>query len=195
MEGMKKIVWVFLLLPLCLSMHAQGPHEIQLSMSSLPDSYTSSIIDLYDSSYSTDLAGLYEEREWAEPGPVLQVGYAYKVRSWLQLGVEATWSYLVIDRRHSLASGSREIDSVHQNIVSLMPGISLFALDLAHVKLYGKVAGGGLVSVGDYDGFAFRPAWQVMPLGVQWGGERVFALAEAGVGNVYNFRLGVGIRW
>ena len=61
--------------------------------------------------------------------------------------------------------------------------------------VYGKLAAGGQLSMGDFEKTTLRPAWQIVPVGLQWGGEKVFGLAEMGYGNVYLVRIGMGIRW
>lgn len=87
------------------------------------------------------------------------------------------------------------VQHLMQNYLTVMPLVSLFAVDRPHFKLYGKLAAGGQLSVGDFEGTRIRPAWQVVPLGLQWGGEKLFGFAEGGYGNVYLVRMGLGIRW
>ena len=104
-------------------------------------------------------------------------------------------SLLWADRSHPRAWGEGKVDATCQRYYAVMPLVQLVAIDGPHFKFYGKLAAGGQLSVGDFEKTTLRPAWQIVPVGLQWGGEKIFGLAEMGYGNVYLVRVGMGIRW
>lgn len=193
---MKKFLFGILLTVLAGgTLRAQGPHEIHISVSGPAGGYQYS--DAYGSLYDwgTDLYSMYEEGVRVDAGPVFSVGYTYALRSWLRPGVEASWGLIWADKAHPRAFGNGEVDLLSQRYFTIMPLVHLVALDKPHFKIYGKIATGGQLSVGDFAGTKICSAWQFVPLGIQWGGEKVFGLFEMGYGNVYLARLGMGIRW
>lgn len=104
-------------------------------------------------------------------------------------------SNLWADRSRPRAWGKGDVDRFSQWYFAVMPLVHFMALDRPHFKVYGKLAAGGQLSVGSFEKTTFRPAWQIVPVGLQWGGEKIFGLAELGYGNVYLVRIGMGIRW
>jgi len=174
---------------------AQGPHEVHLSVSGPAVGYV--YADAYGSLYNwgSDLYSLYEPGERVDAGPVLSVGYTYALRHWLKPGVEASMGLLWADRSRPVAWGEGDVTQACQQYFTVMPLVHFVMLDSPHFKFYGKLAAGGQLSVGDFEKTTFRPAWQIVPAGIQWGGEKIFGLAELGYGNVYLFRIGMGIRW
>ena len=192
---MKKLLLLLLLLaPAGWTLRAQGPHEIHLSISGPAGG------GIYDDSgslfnWGTDLYSMYEPGERVDSGPVYSLGYTYSLRSWLRVGAEASVGMFWVDKGQPRAWGNGDIKATWQRLYTVMPLIHLVALNNPHFKIYGKIATGGQLSLGDYEGTRIRPAIEVVPLGLQWGGEKIFGLAEFGIGNVYVGRLGIGIRW
>ncbi len=173
---------------------AQGPHEVHLSVSGPAVGYVyTDAGSLYN--WGSDLYSLYEPGERVDAGTVLSVGYTYALRHWLRPGVEASMGLLWADRSRPIAWGEGDVSQARQQYFTVMPLVHFVMLDCAHFKFYGKLAAGGQLSVGDFEKTTLRPAWQIVPAGIQWGGEKIFGLAEMGYGNVYLFRIGMGIRW
>lgn len=170
-------------------------HEVHLSASGPAVGYVYS--DAYGSLYNwgTDLYSLYEPGERVDAGPVFSIGYTYAFRRWLKPGVEASWSILWADKSQPRAWGNGNVDRFCQRYYAVMPLVHFMALDNPHFKIYGKLAAGGQLSVGDFEKTTLRPAWQIVPVGLQWGGEKIYGLAEMGYGNVFLIRCGIGIRW
>ena len=191
---MKRILLACSMLLFAGAAWAQGPHEVHLSFSGPAGGNT---YDVYSTSYGwgADLYSLYEPGIRVSAGPVYSLGYTYSLRSWLRLGAEASLGVLWVDQRQARAWGNGEYDSTWERLYTVMPLVHLVALDRPHFKIYGKIAAGVRLSDGKYIGTKFFPALAVMPIGLQWGGERVFGLAELGFGNVYHARIGVGFRW
>lgn len=191
---MKRILLACLMLLFAGAAWAQGPHEVHLSFSGPAGGNT---YDTYSTSYGwgADLYSLYEPGIRVQGGPVYSLGYTYSLRSWLRVGAEASLGVLWVDQRQARAWGNNEYDSTWERLYTVMPLVHLVALDRPHFKIYGKIAAGVRLSDGKYIGTKFFPALAVMPLGLQWGGERVFGLAELGFGNIYHARIGVGFRW
>ena len=173
---------------------AQGPHEIHLSISGPAGGQAyNDENSLYD--WGSDLYSIYEAGERIDTGPVYSLGYTYAFRSWLRAGLETSLGIIWVDKAEPRAWGNGVVTATSQRLYTVMPLVHFVALDKRHIKIYGKLALGGQLSVGDFEGIKIRPAIAVVPIGLQWGGERVFALAELGFGNVYAARIGVGIRW
>ena len=195
LKSMKRIVVICLALLLAGAAWAQGPHEVHLSISGPAGGmgYDDEYGDLF--LWGTDLYSMYEPGERLDTGPVYSLGYTYAFRSWLRLGAEGSLGIIWADKSQARAWGNRVVSSTTQRLYTVMPLVHFVALDKRHIKIYGKVAAGVQLSVGDYEPMMLRPAFQFVPIGLQWGGERVFALAELGFGNVYSGRIGVGIRW
>ena len=175
------------------ALRAQGPHELHLSISGPAGG------GIYDDSgslfnWGSDLYSIYEPGERVDSGPVYSLGYTYALRSWLRVGAEASIGMLWVDKGQARAWGD-QVEATWQRLYTVMPLVHLVALNAPHFKIYGKIAAGGQLSIGDYEGLKIRPAVEVVPLGLQWGGERIFGLAEFGIGNVYVGRLGIGLRW
>ena len=175
------------------ALRAQGPHELHLSVSGPAGG------GIYDDSgslfdWGSDLYSIYEPGERVDSGPVYSLGYTYALRSWLRVGAEASIGMLWVDKGQARAWGD-QVEATWQRLYTVMPLVHLVALNAPHLKIYGKIAAGGQLSIGDYEGLKIRPAVEVVPLGLQWGGERIFGLAEFGIGNVYVGRLGIGLRW
>ncbi len=176
-------------------LRAQGPHEIHISIAGPASGYLHGFDSdvFYDG--GTDLYSMYEKRRMSNSFAAFSIGYSYALRGWLRPGIEACLGCIWVDEAPPRAFGNDDIQSFRQEYYTLLPFVNLMALDKPHIKIYGKVGVGGQLSAGDWEGTAFYPAWQIIPLGLQWGGERVFALFEMGYGNVYLARIGVGIRW
>lgn len=193
---MKKLILCISLLAAAGGMlRAQGRHEVHLSISGPAggDVYEGRYGSLYN--WGWDLCSLYEPGERVDVGPVFSLGYTYSPRGWLRVGAEASLGFIWADKAQARAWGKGEVISSWQRLYTVMPLVHFVALDKPHFKVYGKLAAGGQLSVGNFEGTKFRPAFEVVPLGLQWGGERIFGLAELGYGNVYIGRLGIGIRW
>ena len=193
--GMKRILLSLGLLLAAGALHAQAPHELHFGFSGPAAGYVHAgdFGPLYH--WGSDLYSLYEGCEQVDAGPVFSIGYTYTLRDWLKPGAEVSWGCSWINRTQPRATQDKTVQHLMQNYLTVMPLVSLFAVDRPHFKLYGKLAAGGQLSIGDFEGTRIRPAWQVVPIGLQWGGKKLFGFAEGGYGNVYLVRMGLGIRW
>ena len=174
---------------------AQGLHEVHLSVSGPAggEVYNGKFVSLYN--WGPDLYSMYEAGERVDAGPVYSVGYTYSLRSWFRVGAETSLGIIWADKGQPRAWSNGEVTHSWQRLYTVMPLVHFVALDKPHFKIYGKFALGGQMSVGSYESTELRFACACVPLGLQWGGERIFGLAEIGFGNVYIGRLGLGIRW
>ena len=195
LKSMKKAILICLTLLLAGAAWGQGPHEVHLSISGPAGGmgYDDEYGDLFN--WGTDLYSMYEPGERIDTGPVYSLGYTYALRSWLRLGAEGSLGIIWADKSQARAWGDGVVEVTSQRLYTVMPVVHFVALDKRHIKIYGKVAAGGQLSIGSFEPMKIRPAFQFVPIGLQWGGEKVFALAELGFGNVYTGRIGVGIRW
>ena len=177
-------------------LHAQGPHELRIGISG-PAAGTRHVFDFASRFFyaGTDLYCLYEESLQLDSAPVFSVDYSYTLKGWLRPGLEFSLGFMRVNSIPPRAFPDREIQSCSQQYYSLLPFVNLMALDEPHFKIYGKIGVGGQLTAGEWKGKSFYPAWQIAPLGLQWGGERIFGFFELGFGDVYIARGGVGFRW
>ncbi len=190
---MKKVALFFALLVAgFLSARAQEyRHEINLSEGFLPR-----VLQEIDRqpALTGDLASIYEPRIQAKGGPLTGVDYAYAVLPWLKLGGSLDYTWL--EGSVSELFRGVVVNQFKRHYFYLMPQAKLFALDLPHFKIYGKVAAGMECILGDASVSPVNFAWQLTPIGLQWAGQRVYGSLEITNGHVLQgVRLGVGFRF
>lgn len=164
----------------------EHPHELNLFVGGFSSQYLS-----YDtfSDYDSDLYGLYEPQTSITSDPVLTFEYNYAVVKWLSVGAQFHYSHLNV-RSWTRIDGSREYYS--RNAVSLLPEVKLRIPSSAHFRLYGKVA----VGVSFAPQYAARFAYDLVPIGCEWAGQRVYGTAELVYGSVVKGgRIGIGFRF
>lgn len=177
-----------------LSSGAQGKHEINLYMSGACSEY----LELNTPrDYTTDLYGLYETQvQYIQSGPGLTLEYNYALLNWLVLGGQFNYHRVIWDQ-YSRVGGNRANYTNTKNKVALLPQAKFRIPGMKRFRLYAKVAVGMMLNIGHYytqDPVVF--AWDVVPIGCEWGGQRVYGTAELAYGSVIKGgRIGIGFRF
>ena len=193
---MKKLLSVLVLLSLALSaLQAQGRHEFNLSIGGVSGEYAllSSKADNYN-----DLYDLYEPHYDLSSGPVMALDYHFKLNKVVYLGAEFDWSN--VQGRSYYNIGGQQGQKFRTNVFTFMPQVKLRIPGPAHFRLYGKAGAGIRFVATDLQELKkaspVRFAWDITPLGFEWGGNTVYGMAELCVGNVLTGgRLGIGFRF
>ena len=196
LRDMKKLL--SLLVTLCLAvpaLQAQGRHEINLSIGAVSGEFTR--LDVGNYSYN-DLYGLYEPHYTVNDGPVLTLDYHFKVNSVVHLGAEFDYSNLSGYTWYNI--GGQQRRQFRTDVFSIMPQVKLRIPGAAHFRLYGKAAAGVQIIDSDLaerkNASPVRFAWDITPIGFEWGGNFVYGMFETCVGNVIiGARIGVGFRF
>ena len=135
--------------------------------------------------------------------------YYYQTLWWLRFGVKGTWEGGGYDMYESKDDTAPKTGYTYNHTVSVMPSMQFVWLNMRHVQLYtGLDVGLGLYitdtryekGYADSDGnthpLVCKPlcAFNITPLGVSFGNERVFGFLEANVGFDSFGKLGLGVR-
>ncbi len=201
----KTILGVFLLFA-ALSAGAQGQHEINVFVGGYKSEffqedesrsyYGDLLFDATDNIHRGDLADLYEPHYNIKSSPVLTVNYHYILNRWLRLGAQMNWAGLSGEYRYLLSS--RAPEKFSQQMVSVLPQAKFCIPGARHFRLYGKLAAGLQFNMGTLYSRS-RPvefAWDVVPIGAEWGGRRFYGNAEFCYGSIIQGgRIGIGFRF
>lgn len=176
-------------------------HEVNVSIGGSPWSFAiepETYFPGYETWSTVKLSDVYED-QFVDMSymPVITAEYGYRLRRWLQVGLQVDWcaGYATRYKPSSGASlGERRVSEVQ-----LLPFVKLFAVNNPHFKLYGGGGAGLRTGFGSDCGdgyFKAAPSFEIVPLGLQWGGELIFAFAEIGLGTVIcGGRVGMGVRF
>jgi hypothetical protein len=184
---MKKFLFALSVLVFCGTAAAQDhPHEFNLFLGGFNSQYLGYSVA---PDYSTDLYALYEPQTQISTGPVYTLDYNYAVLKWLSVGVQFHYSNLNVRTRTRIDSS---YDAYQSSMFSFLPEVKLRIPSSAHFRLYGKAAA-GMYFVPQ---MAPRFAYDLVPIGCEWAGQRVYGTAELVYGNVVKGgRIGVGFRF
>lgn len=179
---------------LCSPSFAQGKHEINVYMSGACSEYLK-LNTPKDN--SQDLYGLYETQvQYIQSGPGLTLEYNYALLNWLVLGGQFNYHRVTWDQ-YSRVGGNHANYTNTKNKVALLPQAKFRIPGMKRFRLYAKVAVGMTLNIGHYytqDPVVF--AWDVVPIGCEWGGQRVYGTAELAYGSVIKGgRIGIGFRF
>lgn len=204
---MKKI----LILLVCITcgtgaLHAQGKHEVNvflggyksefLKVDNESGRYYNMLFDDIDSNlHYGDLYDLYEPHYSLESGPVITVDYNYILSRWIRVGAQANWGTLAGKFWYVL--GNKPAQTFDEQMISVLPEAKFCLPGAEHFRLYGKVALGVQFNLGTR--LSSSPvgfAWDVVPIGAEWGGKRIYGNAELCIGSVIRGgRIGLGFRF
>ena len=185
---MKKFIFsLFVLAFTCGAAAAQDhPHELNLYIGGFNSQFLSYNV-VQD--YSSDLYALYEPQTHVTTGPVFTLDYNYAVLKWLSVGAQLHYNNLYVNTMTRIDSS---YESYHRDMFSILPEVKLRIPSSAHFRLYGKVAMG--VSFAPM--YATRFAYDLVPIGCEWAGQRVYGTAELVFGSVIRGgRIGIGFRF
>lgn len=175
-----------------LNAGAQGRNEINVFMGGLNGTYAA----LEDGGvYHNDLYSLYEPEYSIECFPTFTVDFNHKLLKWLGIGIQTNYTYL--SGTSSYRTGNPAVTKIDQRVVSVLPQAKFYIPSPRHFRLYGKAGAGVNLSFGKaIAGKQVSFAWDVVPIGCEWGGQTVYGTAEICVGNVIaGGRIGIGFRF
>ena len=125
------------------------------------------------------------------------VEYVHYVNDWLGFGGAVLCDYMTATAVNVDSEGKKTPNGKFQlGVASVMPVVKFAWLNREHVGLYSKLAAGAGFTFTNQsedtkDNFAF--AFQVTPIGMDFGGESFRGFAELGLG--MQGLVNVGIRW
>lgn len=193
---MKRLLILVTLLCLAFpALRAQGRHEFNLSLGLLSSEQV--LLSGSESNY-LELYELYEPHYNAEGGDVVTLDYNFKLNKVVHIGAQLDYSH--VRGRSWYSIGGQQGQQFSTNIFSFLPQVKLRIPGSPHFRLYGKAAAGINILVTDLEirkkSSPVRFAWEIVPFGFEWGGNRVYGMAEVCVGNVLlGGRLGIGFRF
>ena len=162
------------------------PHELNLYIGGFNSQFLNYNV-VQD--YSSDLYALYEPQTHVTTGPVFTLDYNYAVLKWLSVGAQFHYNNLYVNTMTRIDSS---YESYHRDMFSFLPEVKLRIPSSAHFLLYGKVAMG----VSFASQFGARFAYDLVPIGCEWAGQRVYGTAELVYGSVVKGgRIGIGFRF
>lgn len=190
-KSMKKLLILLLFLALgAVQAQAQGRHQIEVYMGGLGAEFD----DLNLESNRSDLFSLYEPQTSAQSQPVYTLNYAYSLLKWLRLGVQL--DYTLISGNSWYRLGNKPSTQFKKNMFYALPQVQVMVPGLPHLRPYARVAAGIQVNTGEFKGAPVKFAFDLVPLGIEWGGQRVYGTAEISYGSVIRGgRLGIGFRF
>lgn len=202
--GMKKIfVTLALALPLAFSpeLRAQGKHEVNAFVGGFQTEFSKVRSEGYQNSFlpdnnyvEGDLYDLYEVHYSARSGPVVTLNYNYILTSYLRVGAQL--SYGGMSGKKWYRMGSRQDEDFTLHSVAVLPQVKACIPGMRHFRLYGKAGIGLQVNFGSYSIAPVKFAWEVVPIGAEWGGKRIYGNAELCWGSVVRGgRIGMGFRF
>ncbi len=192
----KKLILILAAVFAVTAASAQKQHEINFYMGGEPSAFMSVENDAAFN-YGLDLYSIYEPHtSISTDAPVLSLDYTYTFKSWLKAGLE--FSHCSIYSATTYRLGNKP--DVHRttNVFALLPQAKFSIPSPEHFRLYGKVAAGLQYNAGDLipGNGRVQFAYDIVPLGVQWGGHFIYGTAELCVGSVcMGGRIGIGINF
>lgn len=188
---MKK--WILLLPAVLLlfaaqSAQAQKKHEVELFLGIVHANASQD-----SQSNAHDLYYLYTPEEHFSVEPVFTLDYNYKLLSFLKLG--AQFSYTQVTHRIYYRMDSKVGVREKLNLLYLLPQVKFCIPGTAHFRPYAKVAAGIQYSA-NQQAQPVSFAWEVVPIGFEWGGNFVYGTADLCYGTVVKgMHIGIGFRF
>lgn len=174
-------------------LQAQGKSHLHISLGGAPAEFTSfqenqsgGIIDLYT---------MYEPQYVMNTEvPVFTLDYAVDMGRWFRLGLEMNYAELRGSVSYML--GNRPRMDFEKYILTALPELRLRIPSPRHFRLYCKAAAGVMVTMGKHQDPPVRFAYDLVPIGAEWGGQKIYGLGELCWGNVIRGgRIGLGFRF
>ena len=173
---------------------AQGKNDANVYVGFMNTAYTT--FDRNSSRASlNDLYSIYEPYYLLSSGPSLTLDYNRRILSWLGVGIQGNYSSLSGAMYYNIGNAPRKEFS--QTMLAFLPQVKFFIPSPRHFRLYAKAAAGMNINIGEsIVGVPLSFAWDVVPIGFEWGGQFIFGIAEVCVGNVVTgARIGLGFRF
>ena len=198
----KKLLMIPLFLFLStLLLSAQGKHEIDVFVGGFQSDFIALQTDGYEggtllgrTAASGDLYDLYEPHYSAVSGPVLTLNYHYILHPVFRVGAQLSYGGMIGKKWYRL--GSRQQEKYNLHSVAVLPEVKVCIPGMRYFRIYGKAGLGIKLNFGSYEIAPVQFAWEVVPVGAEWGGQRVFGHAELCYGSVIRGgRIGLGFRF
>ena len=175
------------------SARAQGRTDINLYMGFMNATYTS--LDQTRGTSHKDLYSIYEPYYTVNSGPSLTLDVNRRLLPWLGVGIQGNYSYMSGVKKYNIGNAPKREFS--QTMLAFLPQVKFFIPSPRHFRLYAKAAAGINLNIGDtIVGEPLSFAWDIVPIGFEWGGQFIFGIAEVSLGNVITgVRIGVGFRF
>lgn len=173
---------------------AQGRNDINLYMGFMNATYNS-LDKSSNSSSHKDLYSIYEPYYTINSGPSITLDYNRRMLSWMSVGVQSNYSYISGIKKYKIGNAPKKEFS--QYMFAVLPQVKFFIPSPRHFRLYAKAGAGVNINLGDsVFGEPLTFAWDVVPIGCEWGGQFVYGTAEVCLGNVImGARIGIGFRF
>ena len=193
---MKRIVLILLALGLCITVGAQTKrHEISVGggLTAHPDKLFDEFFPKMNSD-TPDLYDLYEPLyRNVRYSPLASIEYNYNILPWMKAGLSAGYFAMWGNKYYAYNDEEHGVKVVHS--ISLLPHVKFNAINRDHFKLYGGV-GCGAAAMLSKEGTDFRFVYEIVPAGIEFGGELVYGMSEITITNLYfGVRVGVGFRF
>lgn len=202
----KSVIVAALLLLGGTALRAQeGRHEVNLFLGGYKTEfiqdkdihdYGDMLFDSGNNLHTGDLCDIYEPHYSYKSSPVVTVTYHYLLKDWLRVGAQTNWG--LVAGRVWYEMGNRPTQNFKQSTLSLLPEVKLCVPGRRHFRLYAKAAAGLQLNLGQRMAGAGPVgfAWDVVPIGAEWGGFRFYGNAEVSLGSVLRGgRIGIGYRF
>lgn len=173
---------------------AQGRTDINLYMGFMNATYTS--LDNAGGRYShRDLYSIYEPHYTVHSGPSYTLDVNRRIFPWLGAGLQANYSYMSGTKMYNIGNAPKR--EFRQTMLAFLPQVKFFIPSPRHFRLYAKAAAGIGLNLGEtIVGTPVDFAWDIVPIGVEWGGQFIYGTAEFCAGNVITgARIGIGFRF
>ncbi|MBR5403699.1 MAG: hypothetical protein IK113_05705 [Bacteroidales bacterium] len=173
---------------------AQGRTDVNLYMGFMNAAYTS--LDQAGGRYShRDLYSIYEPYYTVNSGPSFTLDVNRRILPWLGAGLQANYSYMSGEKKYNIGNAPKKEFS--QTMLAFLPQVKFFIPSPRHFRLYAKAAAGINLNLGEtIVGEPISFAWDIVPIGFEWGGQFIYGTAEFCAGNVITgARVGLGFRF
>lgn len=138
-----------------------------------------------------DLQDLYKPHYSLKSGPALTLTYHFFLNDFLRLGGQVSYGSTSGKRWYKL--GNKPAEAISLSAFSVLPEAKLCIPSPRHFRLYGKAAAGLQYRMGNLAEKPVGLAWELVPIGAEWGGLRVYGNAEFCWGSVIRGgRIGIG---
>ena len=185
---MKRILSILALSVLCAwGMQAQQRFEINVYIGG----YNAEYLQLKETpNEGVTLSSLYEPHYRVTTGPTFTLDSNFALNKIVRVGFQLD-ACAMQGSSYTKISGKSE--SFKKTLFYFLPQAKICIPSPRHFRLYGKVAAGIQVNSIYDEGHPVKFAWEVVPIGFQWGGQRVYGTLEACYGSVVRgARIGLG---
>ena len=189
MNAMKKVLLILSILALSgvTAAAQEHPHEFNFYLGGCNSQFLDYNVNQNNS--TTDLYAMYEPQSRISTGAVATLDYNYALLKWLSVGAQFHYGRLDIRTWTRISNSSNRYI---RDMLCFLPEVKLRIPSPAHFRLYSKVAMGICV----VPRYSVGIAYDIVPLGVEWAGRRVYGTAELVYGNVIKGgRIGIGYRF